>query len=768
MAKQKIENKLTKYQGNAWPAMLEVAAREIGVSSDSLRRLELGWAPIVDFKNKRSYQGWWAIPERDADAQPIGISLRARDGYKCMFPGSDHGLVYEPNPEHDQGQQPYKHGAHNWTRLYDAGVDCPVCGKPDGCLVSSEDPDDPQAAICIREKAGSEKPMKFGHLHILKDTGRVRGASPLPASEDPVVIVEGMTDAAAAMDLGFVAVGRPSNKAGLQMLKDLVRNRDVVILGENDEAGREGMVATYQTLEGVASSAKQVLPPEHYKDLRQWKNKTSLTHDEFLDHVEQAQFEPEEQKVLPDAKGLTLAHAFLDSHYRLNGRYILRYDRGVWFLWNGMKYEPVDDKTYLRGPIHKWAYDKYAIHTTAKGEETLKPLDCNIGMVNNIMDAMMNPCPLPTHNPPCWLNGVKGPDPNDCIVFTNGILVISRYLDGAPRSEYLLPLTPDFFTTFAVPFAFDETAKCRRFKKMLKSNLDRNWDKTEMLQQWMGLNLTPSTKYHKMMLMRGPTAAGKSIIASLMGKMVGSDQWCAPNFQTLSSDFGLHNLVGKQVAIMSENRIPQRTDAMQALETILKITGEDTFDVQRKYLPALESYQFPTKFTLTCNELPHLPDHSGAMKRRLLILDFPYSFEGQEDFDLPAKLEKELPGIILWALEGLRKLRQQGHFTVPKEMYESLREWQTTTSPMAAFVEECCEEDRDAETNKHEIFDAWNQWSQEHGMKPLSKSRMFERFKGNAPFVRSDTYQKGGHKFSVFRGVKLKPWAEKQYLGKPE
>lgn len=778
MAKQKIEQMLAKFQSNAWPAMLEVFAREVGVSADSLRRLEVGWAPIVDFKKGRNFNGWWAIPERNSDAEPAGISLRSRDGFKCMYPGSDHGLTYEPNPAHDRKSPQYQHGAHNWERLYDAGVECPVCGKPDGCLVSSDDPDNPQAAICIRQKEGADKPMKFGWLHILKNSGHVKGAAPLPPSDDPVVVVEGMTDTAAAMDLGFVAVGKPSNRAGLSDLKDLVRNRNVVVVGENDEIdkttgkrpGHEGMIETFQMLKDVTTDIKQVLPPEHIKDLRRWKNKAGLTHDEFLDYVKENGRDESEQTVLPDDQPLTLAYAFLDQKHRLNGRYILRYHEGQWLRWDGRKYEEIKPDAQIKGPMHLWAYGKKVLHETPKGEETIKKLNCNRGTTGNMMEAMLGPCNVPDTDLPCWINGAEGPDPRDLIVFTNGILQISKYMRATkktPQSEYLLPLTPDLFTLFALPFPFDETATCKKWKRALREWIGDDPDKPRLLRQWMGYCLTPDTSQHKMMLLRGPKRSGKSTALEVLQTIVGHSQCASTSFSSLTSNFGLSSLVGKQVALMGDAMLPTKTDNMQALELLLNIVGEDPVNIDRKYLPALENHKLDCRFTLSANELPSLPDHAGALESRLLILDFNNSFYKQEDRGLRKTLIEEAPGIIIWALGGLRQLWDQGYFTTPDSMEASLREFRTTTSPMAAFLEECCEEDEASEIGKEELYDAWASWSQERGMRPLSKSRFLERLKSNATYAHTTSYTKGGHKFNVVRGVKLQSWAERRLLGKP-
>jgi hypothetical protein len=107
------------------------------------------------------------------------------------------------------------------------------------------------------------------------------------------LVIEGATDTAAALDLGFDAVGRPSNLACLEMLCDLVRGREVIIIGEQDrkwneaaqkylEPGRAGMLATFQAVRGMVKSATMLMPPPHIKDLRAWVSKYKLTREQFL------------------------------------------------------------------------------------------------------------------------------------------------------------------------------------------------------------------------------------------------------------------------------------------------------------------------------------------------------------------------------------------------------------------------------------------------------------------------------------------------------
>jgi putative DNA primase/helicase len=52
-----------------------------------------------------------------------------------------------------------------------------------------------------------------------------------------------------------------------------------------------------------------------------------------------------------------------------------------------------------------------------------------------------------------------------------------------------------------------------------------------------------------------------------------------------------------------------------------------------------------------------LTDSSGALASRFIILTLQNSFYGTEDHTLLAKLSKEMPGILNWAID--RKRRSQ-------------------------------------------------------------------------------------------------------------
>ncbi|MGK0482456.1 MAG: hypothetical protein ACJAQ3_002436 [Planctomycetota bacterium] len=93
----------------------------------------------------------------------------------------------------------------------------------------------------------------------------------------PVLIVEGASDVATCLTLGLPAVGRPSNSAGAKDLAKLLRGREVLVVGENDEKpdgrwpGRDGAVSVAEQLaDSWGRTVLWTLPSSGTKDVRAW------------------------------------------------------------------------------------------------------------------------------------------------------------------------------------------------------------------------------------------------------------------------------------------------------------------------------------------------------------------------------------------------------------------------------------------------------------------------------------------------------------------
>ena len=759
MPKQTFADLALIYQQNIYPEMLSQFAEQIGVSFESLDNLGIGFYPLRQA---------WVFPERDDKGNVIGLLYRFHDGKKQTEKGSKRGLTYAVNSDYNKEYE-YVSGKHNWKRV-SKQIPCHVCGKFDGCLVSADNPTNPTAVVCVRIPEGSTKALKLGYLHIL-DPKRNKLSGPkttLPKSDFPIIITEGQTDTATAMDLGFVAIGRPSAESGIDLLPSLVRGRDVVIVGDNDAgAGQRGMESVYQTLEPICKSVTKALPPETVKDLREWKQKFSLTQGSFLDYVESQGQKTSSNSLLPSDVAYDIAKFYLEGHKAINNVLTLRNYRGQWVQYVDGRYVNYSTET-LRGELYNFINEKYFPKIDGRGAIVVSQFKPTRSKISDIVDAMNAFCPI-DKDPPLWLTDDVKPNPRDLIAFKNGILDVNEYINNDKITLY--PLTPELFTFNILPYDFDPETESELFTNFCNDVFSGDKNKILLLSQWLGYNLVPDMSMEKFMLFIGPPRSGKSTTLEVLSAMLGHNQCGSTNFQSLCGQFGYQPLVGKLAAIIGDTASSQNRDINAALEKILQITGGDPVTVNRKGVKQLPFIYLMCRFTIATNNLPTFIDHAKALEPRTNILHFENSYIGKEDRTLKQRLQKEAEAgkIVNFALRGLKILRQQKEFAIPKSSAKIQKSFVELTTPVTTFLSDCCIvgrilEDSDFVT-KNQLYEVWQKWCTEQGQRPGTNQLFGRWLLGAYPTVKTDRISLQGRRQYIYRRIKLKDWVFKELLG---
>ena len=252
-----------------------------------------------------------------------------------------------------------------------------------------------------------------------------------------------------------------------------------------------------------------------------------------------------------------------------------------------------------------------------------------------------------------WLDGR---DEGLQINLKNGLLNVRECVSG--RGTPIHSHSPVFFTTSCLPFAYSERATCPRWNTFLDQVLP-NQDLQRMLQQLFGLFLVPDTSYQRFWVLLGPAGTGKSTVAHILGKLLGDDNVSSVSLDQMRESFTLITLLGKLANISGEIE----TQEIRAGERIIKgITGEDQMALNEKYKPIIHA-TLTARLLFTCNQLPLFKDYGGSIGRRLIIIPMDEVIpESDRDHGLWDELEKELPGVFNWALEGLKDLETNGIF----------------------------------------------------------------------------------------------------------
>ena len=359
--------------------------------------------------------------------------------------------------------------------------------------------------------------------------------------------------------------------------------------------------------------------------------------------------------------------------------------------------------------------------------------------------------------PPAWLGQPPyGWGANECLATKGGIVHLPSLVSGSESS--ILPATPAFFTLNATEFDIDLNApRPATWYWFLEALWGRDQQSIDTLQEIFGYLLTADTRHQKIFLLVGPTRSGKGTIARVFRKLAGEGNVAGPTLSSLATNFGLEPLIGKSVAIVSDARLSGRPDKAVVVERLLAISGADKLTIDRKHKTAIHC-ALPTRFIILSNELPRLDDASGTIISRFVFLQTERSFYGREDLELDNKLTAELPGILLWSIQGWQRLQERGRFLQPDAGLELLADLRDLASPIAAFARDCCEVNPTESVAIADLYAAWKRWCEEQGRdKFVSTVQVFGRDLVAAfPSIRRAQPRDGDGRVRIYVGIGLR------------
>jgi len=302
-------------------------------------------------------------------------------------------------------------------------------------------------------------------------------------------------------------------------------------------------------------------------------------------------------------------------------------------------------------------------------------------------------------------------NPDDSILnFKNGLLDIRDY--------QLREHTPAYLSTSQIPIMFNHEAKCTRWRRFVAEVTNDDPDQQKLLQEIAGYSLTTDTRYAKAFIFFGSGANGKSMFARMLGKIVGRDNVSSLNLTTITKQFGLTGLIGKKVNFIDE--ISGHYFESNIIKGI--ISGEQVA-AEIKFRPEPIEFIPTVKLIFSVNELPKINDTTPGLYRRFIIVPFDRSFEKNPDLTLEETLTAELPGILNWAIEGLKILREEGKFNETERNFEAMRMFKVDNSPLVEFINLFYQPVPESEHMKYEIsvgvlYKEYRNYCFDHGYKP--------------------------------------------------
>lgn len=382
-------------------------------------------------------------------------------------------------------------------------------------------------------------------------------------------------------------------------------------------------------------------------------------------------------------------------------------------------------------------------------EEPFKPYDRAVRKVLDALKHLAGKVYIDDEiDAPCWLRGQDRPEPKNLIALQNCILDL--------ETGENIPHSADFLSMTALPFAYDPEAKCERWEKFIEEifpDCPAEKGARREFQKAVGYLVSSDRSQQKIFLVKGPARSGKGTIIRILSALIGRENVISPKLSELREHFGRQQLIDKKAAFFPDERLDGRTSSI--VEWLLSISGEDDVSIARKHQKNWHG-RLGVRCWIATNTTPGFEDASAVIASRFIVFKLTQSFAGKEDTGLTNALLSELPGILNWAMAGLRMLRADGKFIQPAEAQEDIEQMRRIASPILPFADEHLEIGPDRCVELAKVHDAYVEWCADAKHKPLSRTKFGSAITDAFPGVILRYRGSRGSQVPMFEGIGLR------------
>jgi putative DNA primase/helicase len=383
---------------------------------------------------------------------------------------------------------------------------------------------------------------------------------------------------------------------------------------------------------------------------------------------------------------------------------------GVWLVWDdtrwaedvtgevhrrakkvadGLLGEPTDGAADLRALVRHWERSQHAARLAAM--VSVASTEPGIPITIDRLDA-----------DPWSLNCANG-----TVDLRTGVLRPHRRADLITK-------------TTGVPFEPDAPAPT--WERFLSDIFADDLAVIEYVQRLVGYSITGLVSEQKMPIGYGSGANGKTTFINAVAYAFGDYATALDPTLLMASDHpqhptGLLDLRGAR--FVSTVEVEQGHRLSEAL--VKKLTGGEPIPARRMhkdYVTFMPSH----KLWMACNYLPRVRGTDLGIWRRLLVVPFLVTFDGQRcDPQLPDKLQVEAPGILAWAITGARLWAAYG-LEVPARVRAATDQYRGQQDHLGRFLAECCVIGDDRSVKAKDLRDRYVGWCEAEGERPWTQA----------------------------------------------
>lgn len=321
------------------------------------------------------------------------------------------------------------------------------------------------------------------------------------------------------------------------------------------------------------------------------------------------------------------------------------------------------------------------------------------------------------------------------------------------RTDELLPHSKEYLITKLAPVKFDTTATCPKWLDFLNKIMINNRGLIQYLQRVAGYCLTGKTGEHKLFLLYGSGANGKSTFLKVLQTILGDYAVKVDSELLIRKPAGGHttsvtDLKGARLAITIE----VQEGRCFAEVSVKELTGGDSITARRMRQDNM-TFEPTHKIILATNHKPVIHETTHAIWRRIDLIPFSYVFAEKERIkDYHDKLLEEKDGVLQWIFQGYLEWQKQG-LGEPPEVIAATKDYRTDMDILGDFLADCCIIEQGAEVTNKSLRAAYADWCQNNGEKEISSKTFSTRLQEQG-FVKSRNLKT--ERGRGWKGIKVK------------
>lgn len=255
------------------------------------------------------------------------------------------------------------------------------------------------------------------------------------------------------------------------------------------------------------------------------------------------------------------------------------------------------------------------------------------------------------------------------------------------RTGKFKPGVPEDYLLWAIPFEWvDINAPCPTWEHFFDEIHQGDATIKHFLQKYFGYLLTGATIHHVVGVFTGEGRNGKGTMFDLLRELLGDLAWTITP-EMLMEQKNARSTAGASADLMSfrgrRALFAEESDEYQKISesAYKKLSGGGNIKARAPFDRAETNFVPTHKIVFYTNFLPRGLAASFAMKKRLILVDYPLKFvndpdpadpnQRRQDPDLPAKLRAEMSGILAWLVRGCLMMQEEG-LLIPEIMRKDI------------------------------------------------------------------------------------------------